>query len=864
MSAFTATPRMPAAPGRLDAPALALWALSMALAGAVFGLLLLGVGRGVLIPGGAMGSDERSISHIDSAKLIARTVLIAGGIGAGAVLLGAPAAWALRRLPAAAAPLLALPMLMPSYLVHAAASLLRAPGTWLGDRLEGGSAAQWVMVNHAQAIGSLALWSWQLAAAVLAPACRAVERESIDALALAGAGPFRRAAMVARSLGAPALAAAGLVAMVMLGSAVPLHLAQVETCSIVVWREFAESGASPGAWRGALPLIVAAVLVGGFLGARLARHAGPVTPGAHGDPAVGRGWVAAALVLWIVSLLGPPSLFAANLRSPSLLGSFVRINAEAMTNSIVAGAVAGALGGVVLLGSWAGFGAPPRGVVRAVTRFVLGLWLIGALIPGVLVGAAMSAAGALPALRAFTDSGAALVAAHLVRFGALAALTGLWLRRTEPRALADARALYAGASGMRGLAAGASLHLGPVAAAILGMAFLSFHEIEAAVMVAPAGAPTFPQRMLALLHYLRDDELSAGVVVVTLGAIGLAALAAGLATMRGRAAIGRAASVLVLAVVVAGAGACRETADAPEPAPLRKPVRVLGSLGRGGGQFIYPRCIDADEESIWIIDKAARVQRLAPGGEPRAEFIMPAHEKGMPTGVTIGPDGLLYVADTHEHRVAVFDSRAMSGEILRQWGEYGYGQGQFVFPTDVAILPGADGRTPERFFVSEYGGNDRVSAFDGTATFLFAIGAPGLASESAGVVFSRPQSVLLDAAHSRLIVADAANHRLGVFTLDGELVKWIGRAGGAPGRAAGEFCYPYGLALLQDGTLLVSEFGNNRVQLVDIDSGRGIGIIGAAGRAEGQLVTPWGVAAIGERILVLDSGNNRVQEYRRP
>ena len=62
---------------------------------------------------------------------------------------------------------LVLPMLLPAFLVHASFSLLRAPGTWLGDRLEGGSPGAWATVNHVQAILSLALWSMPLAAILL-------------------------------------------------------------------------------------------------------------------------------------------------------------------------------------------------------------------------------------------------------------------------------------------------------------------------------------------------------------------------------------------------------------------------------------------------------------------------------------------------------------------------------------------------------------------------------------------------------------------------------------------------------------------------------------------------------------------------
>ena len=65
------------------------------------------------------------------------------------------------------------------------------------------------------------------------------------------------------------------------------------------------------------------------------------------------------------------------------------------------------------------------------------------------------------------------------------------------------------------------------------------------------------------------------------------------------------------------------------------------------------------------------------------------------------------------------------------------------------------------------------------------------------------------------------------------------------------------------GTIMVSEFGNNRVQRFDA-SGRSLGVWGRIGRGEGDVQYPWGVAEGDHEIFVLDSGNNRVQVMREP
>jgi tripartite motif-containing protein 71 len=69
--------------------------------------------------------------------------------------------------------------------------------------------------------------------------------------------------------------------------------------------------------------------------------------------------------------------------------------------------------------------------------------------------------------------------------------------------------------------------------------------------------------------------------------------------------------------------------------------------------------------------------------------------------------------------------------------------------------------------------------------------------------------------------------------------------------------------VLGDGTIMVSEFGNNRVQQFDA-YGRSLGVWGRVGRREGEVQYPWGVAGLENEIFVLDSGNNRVQVMREP
>ncbi|MHC4793976.1 MAG: NHL repeat-containing protein, partial [Planctomycetota bacterium] len=255
---------------------------------------------------------------------------------------------------------------------------------------------------------------------------------------------------------------------------------------------------------------------------------------------------------------------------------------------------------------------------------------------------------------------------------------------------------------------------------------------------------------------------------------------------------------------------------------------------------------DAERGRIYVVDKTARVQRFDLEGVFERSWAMPRSENGKPTGVTIDGDGRVVVADTHEHRIAIFSP---DGELLETFGEYGEGPGQFIYPTDVAIA--ADGT----WFVSEYGGNDRVQLFDSDRRPVGSIGFMGHDDEGDSPGLLRPQSIAWDDEAGELYIADAVNHRIVVTDRAGRMRRVLGGAGDAPGRLA----YPYGIALDGERSLIVAEYGNNRVQRLDRLDGECLGVWGGAGIEAGRLRYPWGVDAGGGMMAVLDSGNDRVQ-----
>ncbi len=351
-----------------------------------------------------------------------------------------------------------------------------------------------------------------------------------------------------------------------------------------------------------------------------------------------------------------------------------------------------------------------------------------------------------------------------------------------------------------------------------------------------------------------------------------------------------------VSLLVAGCGHGGGRGGARDAEAIRV-ERTLGMIGDTPGRFVTPRAMETDGRLLWVIDKTARVQGLSPAsGRCVVLWRMPAWEVGKPTGFGLGmplpslaaetsSDELLYIADTHYHRVMIYEppevpdevlERARQGpgvggdyvsepaKLLRSFGEYGTGPGQFIYPTDVALLMSKDGTSVERLYVSEYGGNDRVSVFDNRLNFLFSFGhnGDGAGETPEDVQFDRPQSLAFTEVNGEveLIITDAWNHRVGRFTPEGKLIAWYGSRAAA-GDGLGQFRHPYGIHILGDGTALIAEMGNNRVQRIELATGKGLEVWGKAGRGEGELATPWAVTTMDGTAFVLDTGNNRILAF---
>ncbi len=798
----------------------------------------------VMLIHAAIGTDATGI--IGSVEVNAvKSFALAAGISAFAVLLG----WVPGRLLGTAGSwsmlillLLVLPLMLPRYVLYYAWTLLLSPTTQLGAYL---AARPSLARFTASATSSMVLvsWHWPLAALIMAQGWRSIDRQVGDSVLLdAGARRgFLRVflPLMSRSI----LLAFGACFVLALSDFAAFHLAGVKTFGTelaVLYELTGEPGAvAAAAWPVAVAAAVAAVVAGGSIRSWFISD---VTHESISSQRRRGRWLV-LLLLVLITCGFPVGILLFNAEGTQEFRLFLTLHADDLAYSFLIAVMAALFAHLIGWGAVAiddtADGTGRAGPGRRIVGFVLRAGVFLAMfVPGSLVASSLlETAVELHVPVAFSQSVLIVSAGQAVRFAGLAMIILMLTRYPDSEQLSQ----MARVDGASRLQCFLHVHLPrvwPVVAGgfILIIAF-SVAELAATMVLLPAGLPNFAQRLLNQMHYARDQQVIAScLILVACLTIMAGAVVLLLGFLRSRRS---AVWALILGASVMLTGCDRRAGGSVDV------VRHFGSTGAGNGEFLYPRAIDYVGDGVLVVDKTGRIQEFDLKGEFRNCIEMPKIEAGKPTGLSLGPDGRLYVADTHYHRVLIFSA---DGEIDQEFGTFGREQGCFIYPTDVAFGPEGN------IYIGEYGGNDRISVFDPNGTFLFCFGEPG---NEAGQ-FSRPAALCSDFERNRLYIADACNHRVGVYDFQGNLKRYIGSAG----RDVGQLRYPYDLALMKDGTLVVCEYGNNRLQLFDSD-GNSSGVYGEAGRQLGQLAYPWGVAVDEKGVaFVVDAGNNRIQVWK--
>lgn len=187
--------------------------------------------------------------------------------------------------------------------------------------------------------------------------------------------------------------------------------------------------------------------------------------------------------------------------------------------------------------------------------------------------------------------------------------------------------------------------------------------------------------------------------------------------------------------------------------------------GDGNGQMKVPTNIAIAADGTKYVTDVGLGQVLAFDREDHFLRAYGVIDQFRPGDVAVSGDRL-FVSDLKGHQIQVLDRR--SGELLGRLGGPGGAEGEFQYPTNLAVGP--DGS----LFVTDTM-NFRVQQLTPEGKFLRSFGKLG---DRPGQ-FSRPKGVAVDR-EGRLYVADAAFDNVQVFDAEGRLLLFFGSPGEAP------------------------------------------------------------------------------------
>ncbi|MBI5562215.1 MAG: 6-bladed beta-propeller [Deltaproteobacteria bacterium] len=207
-----------------------------------------------------------------------------------------------------------------------------------------------------------------------------------------------------------------------------------------------------------------------------------------------------------------------------------------------------------------------------------------------------------------------------------------------------------------------------------------------------------------------------------------------------------------------------------------------------------------------------------------------------PYGVTGDSADRLIVADTGLKRVHVFDIKEKDYTYIESYGD------ELLASPIAAAVDGSD----NIYITDSVLGKVLVFTPSGKPRTEFKAGA-------------RPTGIAIDKTAGRVYVSDTAAHSVGVYDLNGGLVKTMGHFGAG----LGEFNHPVDLFVDPAGDLYVNDTINYRVQIFD-NAGAFLTQFGRHGDGTGDFGMPKGVSADNEgNVYVVDAVFDTVQIFNR-
>ena len=204
----------------------------------------------------------------------------------------------------------------------------------------------------------------------------------------------------------------------------------------------------------------------------------------------------------------------------------------------------------------------------------------------------------------------------------------------------------------------------------------------------------------------------------------------------------------------------------------------------------------------------------------------------------------IFVADVSRDDIQVLD--LTTHEYLASFGTTGSGNGQFQYPTAIAI-----DITNQKIFVAD-STRDDIQIFNlKTYAYLGRFGGNGGEDGK----FRFPHALALKG--NRLFVADVQRDDIQVFDLN--TYQFIGKFG-TNGTSNGQFLYPHSMAIL-DNQIFVLDAHRDDVQIFNLANYQFVKKFGTNGNQPGKFINPRAIAVSKSRVFISDTVKNNIQIF---
>lgn len=265
--------------------------------------------------------------------------------------------------------------------------------------------------------------------------------------------------------------------------------------------------------------------------------------------------------------------------------------------------------------------------------------------------------------------------------------------------------------------------------------------------------------------------------------------------------------------------------------------------GREERSITAPYGIETDTDGrIYVVDTFDKhVHVFDPENGEYFRFPQKGPSFVSPIDIAVSKDGTIFITDSKEAVVRIYKNHGR--EYLNE-----IGRGVLARPTGIAI----NEITGELLVVDTL--SSEIIRYDLESYMMKGIIGRG---GSGSGMFHYPTNIFVSG-DGRIFISDSLNFRIQIFSPEWDFLDSFGKPGDGPGF----FSRPRGVAVDSDGNIYVVDALFDNVQIFD-EQGRLLMSFGGPGHAYGEFWLPSGIFIdSNDRIYVSDSYNRRVQVFQ--